>query len=115
MARGATVQRLGQNGQPRRYAQNVQLVAGFLDDGFSAARLRRRQENPVGGAGDIFVRPEHSDVSFHLIVVGRYVFVGDRPIVALTVMGTDFEVDGRHAESNASPVIRAATDDARTK
>ncbi len=69
VARIATVERLGQNRQPRRNASNVQLVAGLLDERFGAARLRRRHENSVGRIGNILLRSEDADVRFNLVVV----------------------------------------------
>ena len=44
VAGSAPVQRLGQNGEARWNAGDVELVAGLLDDGLSAARLWRRLE-----------------------------------------------------------------------
>ena len=111
----AAVVRLRQNRQARRNAQDVQLVAGLLDDGFGAARLGRRQKNSVGSAGNVFFRAENSDVGLDFVVVGRDVFVADRPVVAHAVVRADFEIHRRHAQGDASPVIGASADDARAK
>ena len=91
------------------------MVAGLLDDGFGAARFGRRQENSVGSAGNILFGPEDSDVRLDFVVIGRYVFVAERPIVSHAVMGADFEVHRRHAQRDASPVVGASADDARTE
>ena len=112
MAGRAPVQRLGQNRQPRGHAQNIQLVAGLLDDGFGAARWRWRQEDSVGRAGNILFTTENSDVGLHLVVVRRHVLVGDRPVVAHPIAGTGFEIYRREAQSDSSPVIGAPSNNA---
>ena len=115
VAGGTSIVGLGQDRQPRRHAKNVQMVARLLDDGLSAARLGRRQEDSVGRAGNVLFRSEDSDVGLDLVVVGRDVVVADRPIVAHAVVGANFEIYRRHAQRDASPVIGAAADDARTE
>ena len=115
MAGGASVEGLGQDRQPRRHAENVELVASLLDDGFGAARSGRRQENSVGRAGNIFFRAEDSDVGLDLIVVRRDFFVGDRPVVAHAVVGANLEIYRSEAQGDASPVIGAAANDARAE
>ena len=115
MTGGAAIVGLGQDRQPRRNAKDVQLVAGLLDNGFGAARLGRRQENSVRSAGNIFFRPEDSDVGLDLVVVRGYVLVAERPVVAHAVVRTDFEIHRSQTQSDASPVVGASADDARAE
>ena len=115
MAGSTAIVRLGQDRQPRRNAQDVQLVAGLLDDGFGAARLGRRQENSVRSAGNVFFRPEDSDVGLDFVVVRRDVFVAERPVVAHAVVRADLEIHRSHAQGDASPVIGASADNARAE
>src|SRR5208282_6929497 len=49
------------------------------------------------------------------VVVGCQVFVTERPVVAHAVMRANLEVHRSHAQRDASPVVRAAADDAGTK
>src|SRR5436190_7973598 len=115
VARGSAVQRLSQNCQPRRNAQDAQLIASSLDDGFRAAWLRRRLENSIGSTRDVFFRPEHSDIAFDLIVVGCHILVADRPVITHAVARAHFEIYRRHTQGDASPVIRSSPDYARAK
>src|SRR5712671_169972 len=84
MTRWAAVERLGENRHSRRNARNPNFVAGALEDHFTAAWFWRRLENTVGCAGDVFLRTEHPDVAFDLVVVGSNILVRDRPILAET-------------------------------
>src|SRR5580698_779783 len=104
MTGGASVVRLSQNGQPRGDAYHAQLVAGFLDDGFSAAWLGRRQKNAIGRTGNVFFRAEDADVGFDFVVVGRDVVVAQRPVIAHAIVRPDFEIHRGHAQGDASPV-----------
>ncbi len=115
VAGGTAVERLGQNRQPRGNAKNVQMVAGLLDDGFAAAGFGRRLKNSVGRAGNIFFGAENSDVRLDFVVVRRNVIVGERPVVALSVVGASLEIHRSHAQSDASPVVGASADDARAE
>src|SRR5579863_656623 len=111
----SAIVRLSENSQPRGDACNVQLVAGLLDDSFGAAWLGRRQEDAVGGTGNILFAPEDADVRLDLVVVRSNVVVSERPVVAHAVVRADFEVNGSKAQGNASPVIGAPAHDARAK
>src|SRR5204863_8998235 len=115
MARQPAVDRTREDREARRNANNVELVARFLDHQFRAARLGWRQKDAVGRAGNVFFRSENADVAFHFVVVRREIFVSDGPIVAEAVARGGFEIDGGKAQRNAPPVIGAAADDARTK
>ncbi len=115
VTRCTPVVRLSQDRETRRNAQNIEMVARLLDDGFCAARLGRRQKDSIGRAGNIFLGPENSDVRLDLVVVRRDVFVTQRPVVAHTIVRTNFEVDRRHAQGDSSPVIGPSADDARAE
>ena len=68
------------------------------------------------GALEIFsFGPENSDVGLDFIVIRRYVFVAERPVVAHAVVRADLEIHRGHAQRDASPMIGASADDARTK
>jgi hypothetical protein len=78
----APVERLGKNGETRWNAGDVELIAGFFDDGLSAARFGRRLEYAVGSVGYILPGTENADVGFDLVVVGCELFVSDGPVIA---------------------------------
>src|SRR2546430_11135987 len=109
------IHRFRQNREPRRNASNVELVTRFLDQDVRTARLRRREKNTIGCARNIFFRSKYANVSFGFVVIGREVFVGNRPVVAETVARAGFEVDGSKPQGNAAPMIGTATDDARAE
>src|SRR6266852_3984144 len=115
MARQSPVERARNDGEARGNADDVELVASLLDHQFGAAGFGRRQEDAVGGAGDIFFRSEHADVGIHFVVIRREILVSDGPIVAETIARGGFEIDGSEAQRDAAPVIGAAADDAGTK
>src|SRR5439155_12343511 len=89
---------LGNDRHARRNAGDVQLVAGLLDDGLCAARLRRRHENPVRSAGNIFFGAEDADVGLNFVVVGSDVLISKRPVVAHAIGGARLEIYRRKAE-----------------
>src|SRR5213078_3711920 len=115
VARQAAIDRAREDREARRNANNVELVAGFLDHQFRATRLGWRQKDAVGRAGNIFFRSEHADVGFHFVVIRSEIFVSDGPIVAKAIARGGLEIDGSKAQRNTAPVIGAAADDARTK
>src|SRR5207249_241238 len=115
VARQPAVDRAREDREARRNANDVELVASFLDHQFRAARLGWRQKDAVGRAGNIFFRSENADVAFHFVVIRREILVSDGPIVAETVARGGFEIDGSKAQRDAPPVIGAAPDDTRTK
>src|ERR1019366_7069354 len=115
VARGAPVDRFGDNGEARGNAKNIEMVASLLDDGFTAARRGRWQEYAVRGTGDIFFAAEDSDVGLNFVVIGSQVFVGDGPVIAHAIVGAAFEIYRSEAQSDAAPVIGAASHDTRTK
>src|SRR3981189_2969136 len=108
----AAVERLGENRHSRRNARDTNFVAGALEDHFAATWLGRRLEDPVGAAGVFFLRPEHADVAFDLVVVGSNVLVGDGPILAKAVASPGSKIHGREAQCDAAPVIRASAHNA---
>src|SRR6185503_14076405 len=110
VASGASVMGCSNDGQPRRNTSHADFVTGRLDDGFSAARPRRRQENSVRCAGYIFRRAENPNVRLHLVVVGSDLFVLDRPIIPHAIGGTGFEIHRGKAQRDTSPVIGTASD-----
>ena len=67
---------------------------------------------PSGALGIFSLRAEDPDVGLYFVVVRRNFFVGDGPVVAHAVGGAGPEIDRSEAESDASPMIGAATHDA---
>jgi len=61
VARIAAIQRLGENGQPRGNARNLELIAGFLDEGLGTARLGRRHKDAVRRVGNVFPGPKDAE------------------------------------------------------
>src|SRR5712692_387952 len=111
----AAVQRTSDDGEARRYADDVELVAGFLDDQFGAARLGWREEDAIGRTGHVFFGSENADVGFHFVVIRREILVGDGPIVAEAIARAGFEVNGGKPQRDAPPVVGAPSDDAGAK
>src|SRR5271167_2753654 len=68
MARRTAVERLGENGEARGNAGDIEFVAGLFDEEFVTARFRRGKKDAVGGAWHILPGSEHADIAFHLIV-----------------------------------------------
>src|SRR5690348_11836270 len=58
----------------------------------------------------MLVRAEDADQPVDLVVVGGYVFVGDRPVVTQPVATLALEVVRPESEGNAAPVIGPAAD-----
>src|SRR5262245_51957279 len=56
----------------------------------------------------------HADTSFDFVVIGLNVFVRYWPIVAITVVGTSFEIKIAVTRNAASPHKRLPTDDLGT-
>ena len=108
MARRTAIQGLGEDGQARRDAENIELVARFLDDQLCAAWFGRRKENAIWGIGNILFGAEHSDVRFHSVVVRSDVVVTDRPVFGKSITRLGFEIDGSKPERDAAPMVRAA-------
>ena len=108
----AAVERLGENRHSRGNAGNPNFVAGALENHFAATRLGRRLENTVGRAGNVFLRTEHADVGFGLVVVRSNVVVGNGPILAQAVASLRSKIHGREAQCDAAPVVRASAHNA---
>src|SRR5579859_6718238 len=104
-----------QNGQPRRNTSNPDFVAGFLNDQIGAAWFRRREEDTVGSARNVFVRAEDADVRLHFVVIRREVVVSNWPIVAQAVARAGFEVDRCEAQGDSPPMICPAPNNPRTE
>src|SRR5581483_10263855 len=106
---------LSQNRQTRRYTENFLPIANLFNKDFCAARFRRRQEDAIGGAGNIFLGSKDSDVRLNFVVIRCYVFVADGPVVPHAVGRTGLEIYLGETECDPSPMIRAPADDARPK
>ena len=78
-----------------------------------AARSRRGEKIAVGMVAQSFLRSEHADQAIDLVVVGRHVVVGNRPVVAESVVAFRLEIVGAEAKRDAAPVIRAAAEHSR--
>jgi len=109
------MERLGKNGEPRRDAGDVELVTSLFDQQFAAARLRRWQKNAIWRIGDIFPGAKYADVRFDFVVIGRKALVGDGPILAQAVARLGLEINRGKTQRDASPVVCAASDDARAE
>src|SRR5262249_14748333 len=107
----AAVHRFCKNRETCRNAGDIEVVAGFLDDQFGAARLWWRQGKPVWRAGDIFFRAEDADVALDFVVVRREVVIADGPVGTETIARVGTEVDRRKTQCDAAPMIRASADD----
>src|SRR5258708_28702492 len=93
MARQSAVVSLSQYGQARWNASDVELIASFFHQDFGATRFRRRKENTVGRAGNIFLAAENADVRFDFVVVRSEIFVPDGPIITETIAGFRQKID----------------------
>ncbi len=116
MARGAPVQRPGQDREPRRHTGNLQPVGRLLEVQLVRTRQRRRLELAVGlvvqaGLGRV-IGPEDPDKLVELVVVGLDVVVGEGPVVAEAIHAAAPEVIGAPAQRDAAPVIGAAAEHA---
>ncbi len=111
----AAVQRLGDDGHARRNAKHVQLIASLLDDRFCAARRRWWHEDSIRCAGNVLLGAKNADIGFNLVVIRSEFVIGNWPVIAHPVGGTRFEIYRSKSQRDASPVIGAATDDARPK
>ena len=99
----------------KRQVNDIQLVADFLYINVSTPRSRRRHEDTVRRAGNIFLRTVDADIRLNLVVVRRDVFVAERPVVAHAVYRANFEIHVSEAQSDSSPVVGAPANDARAE
>ena len=109
----AAAQRPGQDRHPRRYARDLEPVAGLLDQPLVGARGGRRLEDAVGLVFQPLARAEQPDHLVELVVVGLDVVVGEGPVVAQPVAAAPLEVPGTEAQRDAAPVVRASSEHAR--
>ena len=112
MAGQASVQGLGDDCHARRYAEYSQLVAAFLYQDFGTTRLGGRHEDAVGRAGNILLAAEDPDVGFDFVVIGSEILVSDGPVITHAISGARFKIHRGKTQSNASPVIGAAPNNA---
>src|SRR5207247_9837866 len=105
----------GDDSHARWNAKHIQLVAGFLDDRFCAARRRWWHEDSIRCAGNVLLGAKNADIGFNLVVIRPESAIGNWPVIAHPVGGTRFEVYRSTSQRDGSPVIGAATDDARPK
>src|SRR5205814_8732986 len=92
----------------RRDARDVQPIGRLLDEQLVAARAGRWQKHPVRLVGEVFLAAEDPDQPIDLVVVGRDVLVGDRPIVAEAVSALALEIVRPEAQGNAAPMVGPA-------
>src|SRR6185503_843342 len=109
VAGGPAVQRPRQNRQPGRDAGDIETFGGLLHHQLVAARLGRREEQAVGGVGDVLLAPKYAHERLELVVIGTDVVVADRPVVAEPVERLRLEVARPEAQRDATPVVGAAT------
>ena len=109
----AAIERPGQDRHPRRYARDLEPVAGLLDQPLVGARGGRRLEDAVGLVLQPFVAAEQADHLVELVVVRLDVVVGDGPVVAQPIAAAALEVPGAEAQGDAAPVVRAPSEHAR--
>ena len=108
---------LAQNRDVRRNHWNTDFCATFFGEQFIRARFRRRQQNSGRGIRRVFqtfVAAEHADQPLYFVVIGCEIFVIKRPVNTQSVAAARLEIILAHAERKTSPVIRAATQHART-
>lgn len=114
VAGGATVVLLGENGDA---ADGDGAPHFFLDaiaqDGLAAGHVHRRKENRIGKLRQAFGLAADADVALDFFVIGHHFVVGDRPIVAVAVMRSGFEIEIAHAIRLASPGKAASAEHAQ--
>ena len=96
--------------------RNAELAPVLRDHQVAHQRLGRGQETAgrrVGRVLEALVRAVDADQQFHLVVVRRDLFIGDRPIEAQSIARVRLEVVGSVAQRDAAPVIRASAQHAR--
>ncbi len=113
VASRASIQRARQDGEPRRNAGNIELVACGLDQTLVAARRGARLKLTVRRIFEALVRAKDADQTFGLVVVRRKIVVRNGPVKAFAVTAVRLEVVRTHAERDAAVVIRAATQHTR--
>ena len=72
-------------------------------------------KDTVGRAGYIFLGAEDADVGFHLVVIRRDVLIAEGQSSPMPSIERSLEIHRGKAQRNASPVIGASANDARTK
>src|SRR5205807_3998393 len=105
VARGAAVERPGENRKARRDARNLQLVASLLDDPLVSARRGRGLKLSVGSILHAFLGAEDADEFLGLVVIRSQVFICDRPVETLAIAAVGLEIIGAHAQPDATIVI----------
>ena len=109
------VQRLGEDGDATDGDGSFHFGhGGVAEKEFAAAHGHGREEDAVGELTQVFMSTADADIAFDFFVVGHHFFIGEKPIVALTIMGGGFEIDGRHAIALTAPTHAATAEDALT-
>ena len=115
VAGGATVQRLRQDGSACWNAGDAELVAALFHQELPAPGRRRRLEDSVWLVLDALVRPVDPDQPIELVVVRGDIVVGDRPVIAETVMAPRLEIARTEAEGDPPPVVRSSAEHPRAE
>ena len=110
MTGDATARWRGDHRLPRRNGADAKLRAGTLHQ--NVVRLERtgRLKDAVRGAADPFDAAGDADESFGLVVVGRQVLVGDRPVPTEPVTRARCEIVVGETECDPAVVVRTATE-----
>src|SRR6185312_4897057 len=111
----AAVDALRQHRHARRDDRNVQLLAGALHQHFMNARRNRWQEVAIRRAANTFMSAGDAHESFGLVIPGRHFFISHWPVEAEAVELLGLEIVIGEAQRDASVVIGAAAENARTE
>ena len=100
---------------PARYGREHAAGAGqrLADLHLGGGQPGGPLEDRVGQVGQVLLHPGDAEVEVHLVVVGGHVGVGDRPVLAVAVVGLALEVVVREAEGEAAPDGGLAAEQAR--
>jgi len=94
-------------------ARREGLVGDSLNDALVGARRGGRLEAPVRSIFQPLLCTENADQLLRLVVVGRQVVVGNRPVEAFAVAAVRLEIVRTHAKRDAAVVIGAPAQHAR--
>lgn len=108
MAWAAAVNRAGEICGARRYRCSAEFrFDAFAEHRFLTSERHGRLKLAVGKVFETFFRTADANVFFDEVVIGRDVFVTERPIFIEAVVGSGFEIEIAEAKRDTSPNIGA--------